>query len=856
MEAMQPERAEWLEFGRFRVLPRQRQLLADGAPIELGTRAFDILLVLLEARGNLVTKDQLFDRVWPGAVVEENNIQVQISALRKAFGDSRGLILTVPLRGYRFTGEVRNVVGEAALGAPPATGVEDRAVPTNLPSPVSDFVGREAEIDELRKLVTKHRLVTLIGPGGIGKTRLGLEIALSLLPTFPDGVWLAEFAPLGDAELVPAVTKAALGLQEGAARWTPERLSAALRGKSLLLVLDNCEHVVAAAAAEAETLLHAAPSVCIIATSQDPLGIDGECIYRLQPLGLPADESVESDAALKNESVRLFLARVHAADPHFVLDDRMVATVATICRRLDGIPLAIELAAARAATLGIEGLARRLDDRFHVLTGGRRTALPRHQTLRATLDWSYGLLSELAQIVLGRLAVFSGSFTLDAASRVVADDALPEWTFVDHIGELVGRSLVIADNAGPRRRYRLLQTTRAYALEKLADSGELASLARRHALSFCEVLAEAVAAWETQPSAEWLAINAPEIDNVRVALDWAFGPDGDTELGLQIAASSSILWYLLSLQQEGRTRLEQAIAHLRPTTPKLVEAQLWLGYGFLTAGAPKGRALPALRRAVVLYREADHSVWLGRALGLYGVSLARAGMVEEGQAALEEARALLAVAKGQVKGYVRCLSNLGIARIIAGRFNEARILLDEAISLGRAARADFWVLRASLYRADVEFADGNITAAIAQTRELIPLCRAMRRTGRLGSALCNLGGYLVAAGIIDEARSALREGLPLTLEAETGSAAFAAGVQSFVAIALHGNQIERAAQLLGYARAFFSSEFAGRNPAKLEILDRLLEPLERALAPDRLRALMESGARWSEGEALSAALET
>ena len=855
---MQPDSGVWYEFGRFRVVPRQRQLLSDGIPVELGSRAFEVLLVLLESAGGLVRKDQLLDRVWPGTVVEENNIQVQISALRKALGEDRNLILTVPLRGYRFTGSVRAVkeedgAAQSVIGAAPS----ESATPvlTNLPATVSDFIGRGDELQELAELIARHRLVTIIGTGGIGKTRLALEFARSQRSTFTDGVWLAQLAPLSDPALVPGVTTAALGLQGGAAQWTAERLSAALREKHALLVLDNCEHVAAAAAQEAELLLHAAPVLRLLATSQEPFGIDGECIYRLQPLPLPADDSMECGTALANEAVCLFITRVRAADPRFVLDERLAPVVATICRRLDGIPLAIELAAARAATLGIEELARRLDDRFHVLTRGRRTAMPRHQTLRATLDWSYRLLSERAQIVLGRLAVFSGSFSLDAASRVVADEGLPDSDVVDQIGELVDRSLVLADVAGAHRRYRLLQTTRAYALEKLADSGEFSTIARRHALSLCEEFPAAVARWETFPSDEWLATYAPEIDNVRVALDWAFGPGGEEPLGVQLAAFSFILWYLLSLQQEGRTRLERGIASLRPETPKQIEALLWFGYGFLSAGTPRGRALPALRRSIALYREIGDRVWLGRGLGLYGLNLARAGDVAEGRAAIEEGLAVMAEAYPGSKSYARCLTNLAIASLIASDYDRARALLREALEVGRASGAHLWVLRTLLYEAEVEFAVGHTRRAIVGARDLAAHCRQMRRSGLLGNVLCNLGAYLFAAGAIDEARAALREGLPLALEGEIGSAELASGLQTFAAIALSEQRVERAAQLIGYSDAYFSSEFRGRNPAKRQIRHRLMETLQSSLAPDRLAALMEVGARWTEDEAMAAALE-
>ncbi|HVS78256.1 MAG TPA: winged helix-turn-helix domain-containing protein [Steroidobacteraceae bacterium] len=847
--------AACLEFGRFRLLTRQRELRLGDVPVALGSRAFDVLLILVEAEGELVTKEELLARVWPGAVVEESNIQVQVSALRKALGEDRNLILTVPLRGYRFTGEVRALDASGRALAPSPEPQASPQPPTNLPAPVSDFIGRETELREVRDLLRHNRLVTVVGTGGIGKTRLGFEAARAMLEEFPDGVWLAELAPLTDPDLVASAINTALGLQSGAGRWTSERLAAALRGRRLLLVLDNCEHVIAAAAREAEALLGAVPGARILATSQEPLGLDGECTYRLSPLEFPSEDTAELAAALRHDAVRLFVARARAADPHFTLSERNAATVATICRRLDGIPLAIELAAARAAALGIEGLARRLDLRFHVLTGGRRTALPRHQTLRATLDWSHRLLAEPDRIVLRRLAVFAGSFSLEAAASVVADSALAEWEVIGRIAELVDKSLVVADAAGPVRRYRLLETTHAYAMEKLADSGEFGSLARLHALHFRDHLRAAVGLWEETPSVQWLEAQAPEIDNVRVALDWAFGADGDPPLGIELAAASYVLWYLLSLMQEGRARLERATAALSPGTAKKVEAQLWYGYGFLSTGEPRGRAVPALRRAVSLYRESGEPLDLGRALSFYGLNLARTGRLAEGLAALEEARGHLS-AKMHPKSLALCLTNLAIARTVAGEFEVARALLDESMAVGAHSKADFWVWRALIYKAEVEFAEGHLAEAIAQAREVVALSRAARRTGMLGHALCNLAGYLIADSDLEEAASVLREGLPLAQESELDSVLLAGGLQHLAAIATRENRLERAAQLIGYAHAFFSSEFEGRSPAKQQIQARLLESLRRAMPGERLTALMDAGARWTEEEAMSTALGT
>jgi len=847
--------AACLEFGHFRLLTRQRELRLGDVPVPLGSRAFDVLLILVEAEGALVTKEELLARVWPGAVVEESNIQVQVSALRKALGEERGLILTVPLRGYRFTGEVRalDAEGRALPSGGPAS-VAVRQAPTNLPAPVSDFIGRESDLRALRELLRHNRLVTVLGTGGIGKTRLGLETARGMLEEFADGVWLAELAPLTDPDLVASAINTALGLQSGAGRWTSERLAAALRGRQLLLVLDNCEHLIGAAAREAEALLRAVPGARILATSQEPLGLEGECSYRLSPLEFPAEEPAELAAALRHDAIRLFVARARAADPHFNLTERNVATVATICRRLDGIPLAIELAAARAAALGIEGLARRLDLRFHVLTGGRRTALPRHQTLRATLDWSHRLLSEPDRNVLRRLAVFAGSFSLEAATSVVADSALAEWEVIGRIAELVDKSLVVADAAGPVRRYRLLETTHAYAMEKLADSGEFGSLARLHATHFRDHLRGALATWEETPSVQWLEAQAPEIDNVRVALDWAFGADGDPALGIELAAASYVLWYFLSLMQEGGARLARATAALSPATPKKIEAQLRYGYGFLSAGEPRARAVPSLRRAVSLYRECGEPLDLGRALSLYGLNLSRAGQLTEGLTALEEARRLLSAA-AHPKSRALCLTNLAIARTVAGEFEAARAMLDESLAVGAHSKADFWVWRALLYQAEVEFAEGRLEAAISQAREVVALARGARRTGLLGHALCNLAGYLIAHGEVAEAGAALREGLPLAQESELDAVLLAGGLQHLAAIAARENRLERAAQLIGYAQAFFSSEFAGRSPAKQQIQAGIVETLRRAIPCERLTALMEAGARWTEEEAMSTALE-
>src|SRR6202035_5120735 len=471
-----------IEFGHFRVVPRRRELLADGRPIYLGGRSFDVLMALIEASGAVVGKDALMDRVWPNRV-EENSLHVQISALRNAFGADRNLIRAISGRGYQFTGEARMVAASPGTQVPGgAVQVSPAPRPqTNLPEPVSELIGRDVEFEEVLGLTAAHRLVTLTGAGGIGKTRLGLDVAWHLLSKFPDGVWVIELAPLSDPDLVPATVAMELGLDLADNVVSPERIANALAAKQLLLVLDNCEHLIGAAASMAEAVVRASPAARVMATSREPLRAEGECLYRVPPLAAPKEDSQDAEKLLRYGAVRLFVARASAAEPQFSPDGQVAAVIAAICRHLDGIPLAIELAAARMNALGVEELALRLDDCFHLLTGGRRTALPRHQTLRATLDWSYQLLPEPERVVLRRLAIFAGGFTLQAASTIAATDEIAGSDIVDCAANLVAKSLVAADLGGATGWYRLLETTRAYALEKLAQSGEFEQVARRHA---------------------------------------------------------------------------------------------------------------------------------------------------------------------------------------------------------------------------------------------------------------------------------------------------------------------------------------------------------------------------------------
>jgi predicted ATPase/DNA-binding winged helix-turn-helix (wHTH) protein len=546
-------------FGSFRFFPAQRMLSEDGKPVRIGGRALDILTALTERAGETVSKEELIGRAWPDAVVEEAALRVHVAALRKALGDglaSKRYIANDVGRGYAFIAPVTRENAPSATAAAP-TGMAETG---NLPALLTRVVGRDETVVALAAQLDRRRFLTVVGPGGIGKTTLAVAVADTVLGSYEDGVWLVGCASLADPDLIPSALGAALGVPPSGANPLPG-LAAWLRDKHALIVLDSCEHVIVAAAALTETILKAAPRVAILTTSREPLRAEGETVHRLAALEFPsAAVDLAAADALRYSAVQLFNERAAAAMDGFTLVDADVPAVLEICRRLDGIPLALELAAARVGVFGVPELAAHLDDRFQLLTSGRRTALPRHQTLGAALDWSYQLLPEEEGAVLRRLSVFAGEFALEAAVNVAADPGSSE--IVDHIANLVDKSLVAADPHSGVARYRLLDTTRLYAQEKLKSSGEFQQIAHRHAEHFCSMFAPAEAESETRPQAEWLAIYGPHLANVRAALDWASSAAGDPEIGVALTVAVIPLWVQMSLFAECRERVERALAVL------------------------------------------------------------------------------------------------------------------------------------------------------------------------------------------------------------------------------------------------------------------------------------------------------
>src|SRR6516162_554101 len=683
--------SEAFAFGPFRLLVARRELLAHGVPVTLGQRAFEILLMLVNRHGQLVTKDELMAEVWPGVVVEENNIQVHISAVRKVLataGDGDRYLLTVAGRGYRFVAPVKRE-SAAEIKAAPAPGPDQSAaVPAafsaatnNLPQQLTSLIGREADLADIKARLGSHRLVTLTGSGGVGKTRLAIEVGRSLLDRYPDGVWLAELAPLNDSQLVTSIIGEVLGVSLSAPSGAIETLALALKNKELLLIVDNCEHVIAEAARVAEALMRNCPRLSILASSRERLAIAGESVVRVPSLPAPEAAAGTLTAARAGEyaAVRLFVERASALGCGFALTDANAATVGSICQRLDGIPLAIELAVPRLRVLSLEQLARGLDERFRLLTAGSRTALPRQQTLHALIDWSYALLSDAEKTLLGRLSVFFGNAALASITTIVAGAEIPSEEVSDLMLSLVEKSLVHADPAGSECRYGLLESTRYYASEKLADRPRMR---RRHAEHFAARLAQATAAWETTPTQQWIACYQPDVDNLRGALEWAFGPDGDVAVGLELVAHSHVLWAELGLILEHRRWVIAALDKVRKGTPSDVTARLlsW------QAGDVRELDDPAdydeAVRAAGLYRKLGDGFQEGRVLLRAGTARLLPDSVDEGERLLRKAHALVRPF-GTTKTLARCLSALASARLFAGDLSDARSLHRQAVDVYR-----------------------------------------------------------------------------------------------------------------------------------------------------------------------------
>ncbi len=721
----------------------------------------------------------------------------------------------------------------------------------NLPRPVTSFVPRDTDVAEVKARLAKYRIVTLVGSGGAGKTRLALEVGSELLEDYPDGVWIAELAPLEDTRLVAETVCTTIGVPVQGSRSAIDSAIGYLRQKKALLILDNCEHLVEAAAHLAEELVRGCPSLFLLATSREPLGIGGESTYRVPSLTFPSrTEGITAAEALDYGAVRLFVERATATVDGFSLTDANAPAVANICKHLDGIPMAIELAVPQLRMMPAQGLATRLHDRFLLLVRGSRTALPRHQTLRTLFDWSYNLLTEAEQTLLRRLSVFAGGWTIDSAAFVTAGGLVDEGNVFELLSCLADKSLVVPDLSGGEPRYRFLETVRQYAFHKLQESGERGRR-RRLAEYLIRFYAEAGAAWPTTATETWLVRNEPELDNLRASLDWAFGPQGDAGLGVELVGHSVRIWDELSLLPERERWFSVAIERMSEDTPSATKARLWLGRTSNSAHGDR-QNFELARSAAELFRAVDDRHGLGEALAKAGAALETPTTPGEGLPLLEEGLQILRPL-GQSKQLASCLRSLAVARYFVQDFAAARPLIAQSASVAQAVGDRRGLAAALVASAELEFAAGAVDKATEQIRAMIDSGHHNPRLLALGRG--NLAAYLLAADRIGEAKlealSGLREARAL------GWRAAVVRILEHLALvaALAGNR-EGAARLLGYTVAFYAAGAGSREFTELATYNRLIAELGRELTQERIAALMAEGAAWSEDEAADAAIRS
>jgi predicted ATPase/DNA-binding winged helix-turn-helix (wHTH) protein len=739
-----------LLFTPFRLDPANQRLCSGEQAIPLRPKSFAVLQYLVAHAGALVTKDELLDAVWPATAVSDTVLKTSIREIREALGDvakTPRFVETARRCGYRFIADVTT---------------------DNLPIELTALIGRAHEVALITRLLQTARLLTLTGPGGVGKTRLALRAAGDLMSASREGVWWVELAPLSDPLLVPQAVARVLDVREQPGRGLMASLQHQLRAQDLMLVLDNCEHLIDACAELAHALLRTCPGVRILATSREPLGVSEECVWTVPALSYPDPHQLPSIGELPSfDAVRLFVERATAARSDFELTSENAPFVAEICCRLDGVPLAIELAAPRVSALTIEQIAEHLNDSFHVLARRRRTEVPRHQTLRATIDWSYGLLSSEERGLFNSLAVFAGGWTLEAAQAVCASSiGAPDETdansLLDVLVRLVDKSLVVAGGQTTRaRRYRMLETVRQYAREKLIDAGNVVATHQQHArffLDFVDVIEPRI---NTASRVACLAQLNAEHDNLRTALRWAM--QTEPEMALRLGGSLWWFWFHQGYWREGRAWLEQALVSVAAEpTPR--RAKALLGSGVLAwAQGDRTAARARLEESVAVWRTLNDERSLAEAVHFLATE-----MMAQGDAGAARTLAASSVEMFRRDGLDRfglavTLATMGIAEMTLENYSAARRALEESATIARTIR-DNWALALPLRNLGiVAFRQGDYPEAAKLLSETLLILRDLKEKWFISRSLETMaeivalqGDYIRAARLFG-AGEALRE---------------------------------------------------------------------------------------------------
>jgi non-specific serine/threonine protein kinase len=765
-------------------------LTRAGAAVPLGARGVAVLTVLVSHANEYVQKSAILDAAWPGLVVEEANLSVQISAIRRALAlapGGEGWIETLARRGYRFVGPVKEVAARPV--APPLTDPKR----TNLPESLTSFVGRERELGEIKQRLPTTRLMTLTGIGGLGKTRLAQQAAAEMLDAYRDGVWFVDLAPLGDPALVPSALARVLQVKETAGEPLLTALCNHLRTRETLLILDNCEQVLDGCTRMTEVLLRDAAHVTVLATSREALHLPGECVLPLKPLPLP-DPRGDAKSIARSDAVQLFTERALQHRPRLDLEGQRAQVVAEICVRLDGIPLALELAAARVAVLPVEQILRLLTERFRLLTGGDRD-LARHQTLRAMLDWSYDLLDDTEKKLFERLSVFAGGWTLEAASQVCSGAPISKDNVVFVLIRLIEQSVVVAEEDGDR--YRMLETVRQYARDRLLEGGEGEQWRDRHLAYFLALAEEAEPKLSGTQQRNWLERLEKEHDNLRSALTAAAGADAVS--GMRLASACSRFWLIRGYAREGLGWLS-AMLEAGPNQEPTARRAKALGAAATTARALSdfSKARTLYEEALSLWRQLDDQRGVGATIGNLGMVSYNEGDYPVAMARHEESLAIWR-ALGDQKGIARTLMALGNVVYSQGDEVAAESLYEQSLAIERELGDQLAIaivlnnlgMVAALYRHDYAAARPLHEEALALRRELGD------RRGIAGS-LTNLGTVAFEQGDYPSSRALLTESLAMRRDL-ADRLGMAESLEALAGLAFASGLPEPGARLCGHA---------------------------------------------------------
>ncbi len=729
--------------------------------------------------------------------------------------------------------------------------------PNNLPVQLTTFIGREREIEEAKQRLSSARLLTLIGPGGTGKTRLALQLAADVLPNFSDGVWMAELAPLADPALVVQTVGSVFGLREQLGMPLSELLMDYLRAKNILLLIDNCEHLVESCALLIEQLLHACPNLKIIASSREALGIAGETVYRVPPLSLPDPTQVTHEALAQSESVQLFIVRAAAANPQFTFSDQNAASVAQICRRLDGIPLALELAAARVTVFSAEQIASHLDDRFKLLTGGSRTALPRHQTLRALIDWSYDLLPDDERSLLRKLSVFAGGWTYEAAEAVCS-----ELDVLNLLGQLVNKSLVAMDDEGSEPRYRLLETVRQYTRDKLLEMGESEQARIAHFDFFFKLAKTAEPMLESTDALEWIQRLEREYDNIRAALGW--GIDNNVGAVLRMVPSLAYFWNRRGYEEEGRHLIREALSRSDKLPipegesgrrTKSAKAEAWQTLAMLAySQGDNARAIEASDQAASLAREVDDKRLLALTLAFKASGRMFLGITDGVEAILEEALAA-ARESGDIFAMGLPLSMYGQASAMLKSDSKiTREYAKEGAIMMQEAGNRWGAMMALMSMAMIDKFSGNYSEARAKFAACEPRIRELGDRHRLNMVKSELAHIDRYEGHYQQAETVYRETIR-EWQRLGHRAAVAHQLECLASIAKVQEQGRRAATLFGAAQALREKIGISMTPFEKVEYDREIADLRRGLDQGVFDSSWAAGRAMSMDQAIAFVLE-